>query len=901
MPEKRAPKKMANETTPKKRVAVTVRATKKKLSPRSSARSTSAKIAPKRNPTATQPKDKNKRPSTTPDEVVTLPTRVSATARLRERMLRMELDEHLQKAMYRIAYTAGLCFILVGSAYALVPQYTSVEWQAAAVISSNEDTTTHNDSQSTTIENTETGTNTIAHEPSELTMLTTVPDVVTETLEVYFEVTNALGVVANLKVAGSNNSFSLPVEQITNIKYRVTIKPELYNPDYYKLFLYVRPLDGSATYVTTTQEFHIGQLQQTEQMYGPSEFTFLTTIPENVVEKTTVYFQATNAEKVSARLILVGTTVFLDIPHTKLSNDKYRTVIEPTRVQSGYYKLQVLVKPLDGSQSYVRSTLQFLIGSVQAEDSYNDQSKTVNETEDSSLQTENTILEKENLQTTKDEPGSVIAVVEPTFEFLVPAQRILTDTATLQLLAPSTVSTIELYARQTNSLSARYVTTAFKRNDAWVFVFDSKNLPNGDYEFFARTLHNNKSLVTTSLKLSIQNTIQTREQTTNQTTTVALPEPNRFTETTTAVPEPVIAQRTNGVDTTVRRILTDDVVDFEELFRRYALAQQTGDESLIRIAREELVKAREQIYLRMVADQSSRETADSIAVRLQETIDDIKDRVDTFESLRRERTAGESALDSDGDGISDYDEINLYGTDPFSADTDGDGIPDGVEIMRGLDPLVPDTETIVRYESPKELIGLARPDALEIKEVLRVTEDQPEDQPVLVAAEIRGRGLPNSFVTLFIYSTPTVVTVKTDADGSFVYTFDKELEDGRHDVYVAVTDNTGRIIAHSNRFSFIKDAQAFTPVDASVSDVITVTNIVESTNKNAYTTTLGIAVLAFGLILFVLGVSLRRGGGAVHYEAISSDESGGGPVSGGGKVLKNVQFVSQRKEHIDAS
>jgi hypothetical protein len=36
--------------------------------------------------------------------------------------------------------------------------------------------------------------------------------------------------------------------------------------------------------------------------------------------------------------------------------------------------------------------------------------------------------------------------------------------------------------------------------------------------------------------------------------------------------------------------------------------------------------------------------------------------------------------DSDGDGLSDYDETNLYGTDPNSADSDGDGLSDGEEI-----------------------------------------------------------------------------------------------------------------------------------------------------------------------------------------------------------------------------
>ena len=43
-------------------------------------------------------------------------------------------------------------------------------------------------------------------------------------------------------------------------------------------------------------------------------------------------------------------------------------------------------------------------------------------------------------------------------------------------------------------------------------------------------------------------------------------------------------------------------------------------------------------------------------------------------------------LDSDGDGLSDFDEINIYGTLPNDPDTDGDFIDDGVEVSNGSDP-----------------------------------------------------------------------------------------------------------------------------------------------------------------------------------------------------------------------
>jgi uncharacterized repeat protein (TIGR01451 family) len=46
-------------------------------------------------------------------------------------------------------------------------------------------------------------------------------------------------------------------------------------------------------------------------------------------------------------------------------------------------------------------------------------------------------------------------------------------------------------------------------------------------------------------------------------------------------------------------------------------------------------------------------------------------------------------LDSDGDGLINYDEEALYGTDPYNPDTDDGGVADGTEVARGTDPLNP--------------------------------------------------------------------------------------------------------------------------------------------------------------------------------------------------------------------
>jgi len=54
----------------------------------------------------------------------------------------------------------------------------------------------------------------------------------------------------------------------------------------------------------------------------------------------------------------------------------------------------------------------------------------------------------------------------------------------------------------------------------------------------------------------------------------------------------------------------------------------------------------------------------------------------------REKQLGTDPLkaDTDGDGVSDGDEVLKYGTNPLNADTDGDGFKDGVEIKNGYNP-----------------------------------------------------------------------------------------------------------------------------------------------------------------------------------------------------------------------
>lgn len=64
--------------------------------------------------------------------------------------------------------------------------------------------------------------------------------------------------------------------------------------------------------------------------------------------------------------------------------------------------------------------------------------------------------------------------------------------------------------------------------------------------------------------------------------------------------------------------------------------------------------------------------------------------------------------DSDDDGLSDGDEVNIHNTSPLDADTDGDGLGDGAEIQQyGTDPLKSNIGDLAPRGSPDDIINLA--------------------------------------------------------------------------------------------------------------------------------------------------------------------------------------------------
>jgi hypothetical protein len=152
------------------------------------------------------------------------------------------------------------------------------------------------------------------------------------------------------------------------------------------------------------------------------------------------------------------------------------------------------------------------------------------------------------------------------------------------------------------------------------------------------------------------------------------------------------------------------------------------------------------------------------------------------------------------------------------------------ELWGEVNPASPTVQANMQYQSAKEFgttvnttvmrvatIALSTTTAETIVSVATTTAKgekviiKEKRQVVKEKVRLTGKALPNMYVTLYIYSeVPTIAVVKADRNGNWVYELNNKLADGRHEAYVTINDHTGKVVAKSALFGFVKTAEAVT-------------------------------------------------------------------------------------------
>jgi len=210
----------------------------------------------------------------------------------------------------------------------------------------------------------------------------------------------------------------------------------------------------------------------------------------------------------------------------------------------------------------------------------------------------------------------------------------------------------------------------------------------------------------------------------------------------------------------------------------------------------------------------------------------------------------ELAKDSDNDGLSDYDELFVYKTDPYNPDTDGDGFLDGDEVTNGFNPLDPGDHKKTVYPDPYT-VSPRHTDIYTVDSVAIVVQADGRRN-----IKLTGHGLPGSYVDIFIYSQPLIVVVKTDSEGRWEYVLEKDLGDGQHTVYAAQINSLGAIEARSQEFVFLKAGASVTPVTENTA--LPPQSMVQQMQDNFGFYTLCIVLASLGVGFLIIGSVARK-------------------------------------------
>lgn len=314
---------------------------------------------------------------------------------------------------------------------------------------------------------------------------------------------------------------------------------------------------------------------------------------------------------------------------------------------------------------------------------------------------------------------------------------------------------VEFYVQKKEDYTRIYLGKgALKESFTWYFSWPTEKFPNGNYSLYAKTFDSVNNYNTEEISVNINNAVsnQTQFQIHSQGQTTLTP----VSSETPATISPKLIQK---LESTTKDEITNNIKNLSAEAEKLA-----SDE-----------KNKKQI----------KKEFDALSLKITNNLS----------------ASGADEIKNSKDGINQTTDNLLNLINNAHGGTGGEKLE--IKIKENIQDAVDKVEKIVAEKeeaySPTVLDKKESPD-YKVEKVEMVVSPASDEKTI----KIEGIAPPFSYVTIYIYSIPTIVIARADENGKWEYILDKQLANGPHTVYAAVTNDNGEVEKSSAPFSFVK-------------------------------------------------------------------------------------------------
>lgn len=438
---------------------------------------------------------------------------------------------------------------------------------------------------------------------------------------------------------------------------------------------------------------------------------------------------------------------------------------------------------------------------------------------------------------------------------------------------------VEFYIRRPEALTETYLGKGEKKeDDVWEYPWQTESTPNGSYLLSPKITNEFGEYSGEKVLINVENSVQrkpeeekkfqnlqaeiqkTEHEIKNKEEEIKTEKETISQEVSKEVEEFVNEIQTVVPEENKEEITPEIEQKKEEFFRetpksieRILNSKEKEEQEKIK---KEVIKKVEEITQPIIeaAKDENKPEAQRLGVETKKQIEGLMDgKLEITAAKKQEVEVKKEELlvkDTDGDGLPDQEEMRL-GTDPIMPDSDGDGFLDGSEVALGFDPLNPSPADKIKFQNPDKEKP-KKSDFLKVDELEAVVLEEGKK-----VFKIQGKALPNSFVTIYVYSQPLVMLVKADGNGNWEYILDKPLEEGQHKVYATVTNNKGDLEESSDAYNFTLSGGKVLRIFEQAGGAAVVSPA-ESLQQSFALLVIAVVVFTLGIAFLVIGIIIRK-------------------------------------------